>query len=108
MAAAATESRLELARGLVGELLEELALVLEVEIEGPRGVARLGGDLVTRDAGRAVLGEEGPTGFEQSAARARGPRQAGRRVTGVCGRTDGHVIYDSNVSSSGRVKARPG
>ena len=63
------EPYFELARGLIGELLKELLFVLEVEIERARGVTGLRGDLMTRDAGRAVLSEERPTGFEKSQAR---------------------------------------
>ena len=89
------EPRLELVRGLVGQLPEELALVLEVEIERSGSESGGRGDLVARHTRQTMAGEESAPGIEQTSAGALGARAADHGRLEV--RTDGHVIYDSNV-----------
>jgi hypothetical protein len=74
------EPRFELARRFVGELLEERLLVLEMEVERPRRVARLGGDRVARHEVRPVSGEQRPPRGEEATSRLLGARDAGHGI----------------------------
>ena len=100
------ESALDFVGRFFSEFSEELDLVLEVQIEGAGGVPSLGGDGVRRDGSGSVFREEcqaslekplsGLLGFGQASAGA--PGNSGTQTRSNRGATDGHVIYDVNVS----------
>ena len=102
----------KLARGFFRELSEEGVLILEVEVEGARGVACFRRDVVSRDGAGALVPEEFASGLKQScsgcsrtgtaalgAARFRLHRGGGAIALVAFRRsTDTHVTNDSNVS----------